>query len=655
MNQILQRGLQILPPSISDRVRADGLALANSSESLASKIPQALSTYIGTAFAVHAGYIAPADEREVPSFHAIVHTARSLPPAFRPEEVACVIEAVEDMDLASLATAYTKIAAAKAIPKPPIPKSETTVRTDRTLGIILAKSSSVALDVLAAELDRLNPQVPSSNWPDMVAVLGVGTLNYAIQFPGEGVLGDLVPPAADTTGERRPAMYIVMALKPAGDFTFNKALSYLVAHLGIFAPSADLPKFPEILKGTTDKSIILSGYQWDRNNNLVPVPPEFRNDRYIPPQPYRIEGPNGEPLALLQYLQWKDGAVLMLTSLLQNGAIPLEGLMLFLGKAAMQSGYIVRRPPSTQLSNVLPINQQDFQTLLQRIQSQSNMRVALHSPGWVFQKFADEGSRSPFMTRLFIGVTRVRDQVYFDKASTDAFDNAYNFALTTMLDVRTLAAEIVSLIQNYSLRVSSGTIAQISGNNIRIDESIDRELRTKVESFLVAAARVLKKGLQEFSVFLGNDIGFLFKKETTFQKEIVTLRTSNPLLADYLLRVRTWSESLQLTRNSIEHAAWVPPKISYRQVGHNVEAIEPQLVQMPVSRYVDFITDRLSCLIEEFSVHCLQQRLSQEITLTEIPVGRRVPELPERFHITPKIGGLPMWLLKYHSARFEDV
>jgi len=640
---------------ISDRVRADGLALAGSGESLAVKMPEVLSAYLGTAFAVHAGYIAAAVGREVLNFHAIVHTARSSPRAFQPEEVACVIELVEGLDLASLTTAYGKIAAAKALPKSPLPKSGTTVRTDRTLGIILAKSSTVAMDALAEELDRLNQQNPSSNWPDMIAVLGVGTLNYAVQFPGEGVLGDLVPPAADTTSERRPAMYVVMALKPAGDFTFNKVISYLIAHLGIFAPSANLPKFLEILEGTTNKSIILSGYQWDINNNLVPVPPEFRNDRYIPPQPYRIEGPNGEPLALLQYLQWKDGAVLMLTSLMPKGAIPLDGLMVFLGKAAMQSGYIVRRPPSTQLSNVLPINQQDFQMLLQRIQNQSNMKVVLHSPGWVFQKFSDEGSRSPFMTRLFIGVTRLRDQVYFDKASIDAYDNAYNFALTTMLDVRTLAAEISTLVQNHLSRVSSGAIVKVAGNNIRIDESIDRDLRTKVESFLVAAARVLKKGLQEYSVFLGKDIGFLFKKETTFLNEIGALRTVDPLLADYLVSVRTWSEPLQLTRNSIEHATWVPPKITYRQNGQKVEALEPQLVQMPVSQYVDFTTDRLSCFIEEFSVHCLQQKLPQEITLTEIPVGKRVPELPEKFHITPTIGGFPVWQLKYHSARFEDV
>lgn len=610
---------------------------------------------MGPDFAVHAGNIVRAAGRELLSFPAVVHTAASSPPAFQPEEVACVIEAVETLDLASLATAYHKIVAAKAIPKQAL-SNTAAVRTDRTLGIVLAKSSAVALDVLADELDRLNQQNLSSNWPDMVAVLGAGTLNYAVQFPGEGVLGDFMPPAADTTGERRPAMYIVMALKPTGEFAFNKALAYLIAHLGIFTPSAHLPKFPEILAGMTQNSIVLSGYQFDKNNNLVPVPPEFRNDRYIPPSPYRIEGPNGEALALLQYLQWKDGAVLMLKSLMPEGAIPLEGLMVFLGAAAMQTGYIVRRPPATQLSNVLPINQQDFNILLQRIQNQSNMRVVLQSPGWVFQKFADEGSRSPFMTRLFIGVTRLRDQVYHDKSAVDAFDNAYNFALTTMLDVRTLATEIVALVQNHSSRVSSLEIAKVvAGNNIHIDESIDRDLRTKVESFLVAAARVLKKGLQEFSVFLGTDIGFLFKKEATFVNGIANLRASDPLLADYLLRVRLWSEELQLTRNGIEHAAWTPPKMNYRQVGQGVEAVEPQLAQIPVSQYVMFITDRLSCLIEEFSVHCLQQRLPLEIAVTEIPISKRISDLPERFHITPSLGGLPAWALKYHSERFDQV
>jgi len=641
-----------LPLSISERVRADGLALANSKEPLPTTLTGVLNNYLGSKFVADAGSIVGPQALD---FSAIIHTTQSPPPAFQPQDVACVIELVESLDLTSLADAYAKVAAAKALVKPSPWKADKEVRTDRTLGIILARFSTASMDVLAEQLDRLNQQTPSSSWPDMVAVLGVGTINYAVQFPGGGVVGDHMPPAADTTGARRPPMYIVMALKPAADFTFNKMLSYLVAHLSIFTPSADVPKFPEILEGTTSHSIILSGYQWDRSNNLVTVPPEFRNDRYIAPLPYRIEGPKGEPLALLQYLQWMDGAVLMLKSLIPKGGIPLEGLMVFLGEEAMQSGGIVHRPPDTQLSYVLPINQQDFSRLLQSIQRQSNMRVVLHSPEWIVQKFADEGSRSPFMTRLFLGVTRLRDQVYSDKAEIDSFDTAYNFALTTMLDVRTLASEITSLVRNHSSRVASGEIAKVVGNTIHADESIDRDLRTKVEAFLIASARVLKKGLQEYGAFLGLNIGFLFKQEDTFLREMVNLRTTDPLLADYLAAVRTWSEPLQLTRNSIEHADWIPPKITYRRAGQGVVAVEPNLVQMPVSKYVDFITDRLACFIEEFSVHCLQRKLRGGITITEIPLPNRVVDLPERFHITPKIGGLPEWALKYHGERFEQV
>ena len=192
-----------MPQTISDHVRTDGLALAHSSESLATMIPEVLNSYLGTDFAVHAGCIAGASGSNALNFHVIVHTSGSSPPAFQPEEVACVIEVVETLDLTSLATAYGTISAAKALPKPPLPKSGRVVRTDRTLGIILARSATVAMDVLAEELDRLNQQTPSSNWTDMVAALGVGTLNYAVQFPGEGVLGDHVPPAADTTGDRQ--------------------------------------------------------------------------------------------------------------------------------------------------------------------------------------------------------------------------------------------------------------------------------------------------------------------------------------------------------------------------------------------------------------------------------------------------------------------
>lgn len=647
-----------MPSEVSQRVYREGARLVASEDPLSAELPASLNGLVGPAFAARPGCIVDSEGNRTANFSAVVHRASSgeglpIDGDYRAENVAVVVESVPALDLSVLQNAYAKIASAKAVVKVPRPK-DGTVSSDRTLGIIVARSSSVALDDLAEELDRLNQQTPSADWPDMVAVLDSGTINYGVQFPGGGILGDHMPPAADIKATHRPPMYIVMALKPAVDFTFNKFASFLLAQLSIFSPGAPLTSWKDVLEGVTDRSIILSGYQWDRNDQLVPVPPEFRNDRYIPPAPFLIEGPNGDLLGFLQYLQWKDGAVLMLKSALPKGGLPLEGLMVFLGKDALQHGGIVRSAPDTQLSYVLPINQQDFQLLLQRIQRQSNMRVRQHSPDWTVQKFADEGSRSAFMTRLFLGIPRLRDIAYTDQAAIDAFDKAYEFALTTMLDVRTTALEIEKLVRDHVAKVASGEIARITGNTNHIDESIDRELRTKVEAFLVSAARVLKKGMQDYAVHFGTNIGFLFKKDQTFETELAKLRTADPRLAEYLKAVRIWSETLQLTRNGVEHASWVPPKMAYRRSEQRIEAIEPELCNMPVTSYVGFVTDRLACFIEEFSAHCLQRQMPKVICLTEIPLSQRIVELPERFHITPEKGGLPKWILSYHHEKFEE-
>ena len=118
--------------------------------------------------------------------------------------------------------------------------------------------------------------------------------------------------------------------------------------------------------------------------------------------------------------------------------------------------------------------------------------------------------------------------------------------------------------------------------------------------------------------------------------------------------VRLWSKTLQLTHNGIEHATWASSKMTHRRNGQQVEAVEPDLGNMPVSKYVDFITDRLACFIHKFSAHGLQQLMPQGINITEIPLAVRDPVMPDRFRVTLQIGGQPHWALAYHHERFED-
>jgi hypothetical protein len=134
----------------------------------------------------------------------------------------------------------------------------------------------------------------------------------------------------------------------------------------------------------------------------------------------RIEDYKGELLSTIQFLPWQDGGVLLL-----KGKLPLDGLMVFLGGEVLAKAGVIRRPPDLQLSYVLPITPANFAEMLNRLQQQSNMIVRRTEPNWTVQTFADEGSSSPFMARLFAGMTRLRDVVYPDPRTRDNFDKSF--------------------------------------------------------------------------------------------------------------------------------------------------------------------------------------------------------------------------------------
>lgn len=84
-------------------------------------------------------------------------------------------------------------------------------------------------------------------------------------------------------------MYIVMVMRSTGGYTLNKMMAFLIAHLAIFSPGAKVPPWIEILKGVSQQAVTLSGYQYNQRGELLPVPRQFYNDRYLAPLPMRIE------------------------------------------------------------------------------------------------------------------------------------------------------------------------------------------------------------------------------------------------------------------------------------------------------------------------------------------------------------------------------
>jgi hypothetical protein len=637
--------------TISEDVLAAGEQISNAApEAIGDALNAALKRFFGNRFTSGCGHIVDLAGATSSQFASVVHSnpAAKGPIAAPSDSVAAVIDVHDDLTLENLRQSYGRISNAKSLTKTPVPHGET--RTNITLGVVWAARTALPLEVITDEIALVNKQTPGTRWPDMI-VVGTTIINYAVQFPSEPLSGDYLPPAEGATETTAPAVYVVAVMRPTGAFTFNKMLAYLLAHLGIFSPGdvAARPNFNEVLEGVPPTAVTLYGYQYNLRGDLVSVPRQFYNDRYLSPRPFFVESEHGEQLAAIQYLPWADGAAILL-----HGKLPLEGLLVFFGTKVTGRGRVIRLKEG-QISYVLPITQFDFGEWLKSLKRQSNMNVKQDPGRFVVQKVADEGTNSPYMARIFIGVLHLRDQVYSYPKKRNSFDAHYDYVTSALTSTRDSARKLAKLWKDHQDKVDSGEVAKIDGSgNIHVQESIDKELRSEIETLLNAATRCLKTGMQNIALELGANIGFLFQQKDSFEKGVASLQTTDPDLAAYLQHTRAWSEPMLKSRIDLEHGTWVLPRTGYAVDNGSVKTNEPTVAGKPVSEFVDFTFDRLCCLVEEVLSHCLRRRMPGGITLTEIPLAKRVAEVPERFRITIENSGQPSWRIAYHLSRFEN-
>lgn len=642
--------------TISEAAHRDGQGLVSVADSphLSSALNNALEKLLTWPFRVDTG-VASFDGESTEEFSTLVYVGSEPVPAspvsVNADNLACVIDVCERFDLAAFRASYERVARAKQLKKSLPTHIPGTPHTTVTMGILVARDSDVPLESLAEELEGLNSRHPDRIWPDMVVVLAKGVINYAVQFPGTKVLGDYLPPAADVSADRVPAMYIVMVVKPTGDFAFNKMCSFLLAHLALFSPGSNLPNFTTLLEGVPQQVLTMHGYQYNLSGQLAPVPRHFYNDRLLPVRPYLIHGPKGELLSALQFIPWQDGGVILL-----RGKMPLEGLIVFLGREVLARAGKVNQPPDLQISYVLPITEANFRELLTRIKKQSNMTVHIDPTEFVIKKFADEGSSTPFVARICMGILRLRDAVFPDVVSREPFDKGYEFVMMNLLNTRSSAKTISTMIQTHVRNVATGTVARLDGPNIRVDEDVDKELRKEVENFLNLSVRVLKHGMQQVAGTLQLNLGFLFKKQQAFEKGHASLSALDAPLGDYILASRQWTERLIEQRNAVEHDGWMLPRFNYsRTPKGGVQAAPPQISGQPVLDFAETMLDRLCCFVEDVSAHALQSKMMTGISVTEIPRDQRLGEMPERFRLALRHGGTPIWIITYHSEPFDKI
>jgi hypothetical protein len=639
--------------NVSEEIHDAGQEVASATgQDLPDVLNHALRRFLGWPFKITAGYAVDRGGNKSATFATVIHTAPATAigssGAIPADAVGAVVDVCENVDSDGFRAAYRRIAQAKTLRKDTAPCVKAVPITTVTLGIIFALHSTLSLEDLAEELNRLNTQTPNQQWPDMIVVVSAGVVNYAVQFPGEQLSGDFLPPAEGALASYTPPIYVIVVMRPTGRYTFNKMLAFLIAHLRIFSPGARLPDWVEVLRDVPQLALTLSGYQYNLRGQLLPVPRQFYNDRYIAPLPVRIEDRNGALLSTLQFLPWQDGGVI-----LARGQLPLGNLLLVLDREMLRRAGVVKRPHA-QISYVLPMTQRDFAEMLARIQARYNAVARGDPTKWVVQKFADEGSQSLFMARLLLGMLRLRDVVFPNPSERDKFDRLYEFVVSSLLNARTAVQQIGQMWEDHVRKVTSGAVARLRGTTIQIDESIDQELRRQVESFVNAAVRALKQGMQDLAKSLQVDIGLLFQKQAAFDSRLAVLQATDAPLAEYLRQTRSWSEPLLEVRNTIEHEGWMLSRVTYSQTDSGVTVEQPRITSQPVLDFARFIFDRLTCFVEEVTAHCLQRRMPPEISVTEIAPADRVAEAPERFKVTLANGSAPVWHIVYHRSPFEE-
>ena len=209
-----------------------------------------LNRFLGDQFRSAPGRIVDRTGKRSERFACVVRRTEQYadppgPDFFPADAAAAVVDVSEELTRESLRASCRRIADAKSLRKSPVVPGRNP-RSNITLGIVFAVSTGLPLETVGQEFDRVSSEIPSAQWTDMVVVATTGVINFAVQFPGEFVSADFLPPAEGALANYIPAIYVVPVMRPTGAYAFNKMLAFLIAHLSVFAPDVQFPDWSKI-------------------------------------------------------------------------------------------------------------------------------------------------------------------------------------------------------------------------------------------------------------------------------------------------------------------------------------------------------------------------------------------------------------------------
>lgn len=275
------------------------------------------------------------------------------------------------------------------------------------------------------------------------------------------------------------------------------------------------------------------------------------------------------------------------------------------------------------------------------------------------KKVSDEGSSSPFVARIFMGILEFRNQLYLlgvqgpeKQQRQDQFDRAYKPVHEACQAARDAAAEGLNLLAEHVRRIDEGEAVRFRENQYDILENIDTQLSQEVDKLIDQSIVATKGGLQDILRDLFDlDIGFLFQQDSGFAAGISQLRSDGYAdLADYLEDVRkTWMSDLQDLRNRHEHHGWSLDPLEYRLAAPDkVRTILQDVDGVSIDEFLKRTANRVLLFVENMMVYSMSRRTNYPIFVKEIPPESRNPIDPKRFALAPRgLDKSPEWEISF--------
>ncbi|MGB8964810.1 MAG: DUF6602 domain-containing protein [Candidatus Cybelea sp.] len=290
------------------------------------------------------------------------------------DNVAAVIEVKTSLDKRELTDAYEKIASCKRLKKRPastIDRASTgsDLSTIATMGIVFGFSSGTTLGTLAENAKDLNERHESRLWPGVIVVLDKGVITYVAQFPGQPVVGMVMP--ATSEDFIIPPAYQILSTFEDGLLSLNRFFVMLLSQLMFFAHRPSTPTFTQALVGASQTLTMIQGYQYDTSRKLQRVSVD---DRLRPSAELRVLDPQNKVVGQLVYFAWQDGAIVGGRASFPLG--PLLGALLKLSQPAMLI-------PAGDLSftSVVKLTEAEFMAWTSDVSQKSNLRLELFTSG----------------------------------------------------------------------------------------------------------------------------------------------------------------------------------------------------------------------------------------------------------------------------------